>query len=138
MILIDTGPLVALFDKSDRYHRRCKKTLASVQEPLLTTWPVITEVMYLLSFSLRAQELCFDFIEAGGVEVYPTPASHIQRIHRLIKEYADLPMDLADASLVTLAEDQRTHTIFTLDHKDFRIYIPKHTKRFHLIPETLR
>ncbi len=138
MILIDTGPLVALFDKSDRFHKRCQMELGRIREPLLTTWPVLTEVMYLLSFSSRAQDLCLDFIESGGVDMDPTHASRLSRIHQLMHDYADLPMDFADASLVALAEDQAVTTMFTLDHKDFRIYRPKHTQRFRLIPETLR
>ena len=138
MILIDTGPLVALFDKSDRFHKRCKEVLSHIQEPLLTTWPVLTEVMYLLNFSNSAQELCLEFIESGGVDVPSVPSTQLRRIHRLMRDYADLPMDFADASLVALAEDHGITTIFTLDHKDFRIFTAQHTKRFHLLPETLR
>lgn len=138
MILIDTGPLVALFDKSDRFHKRCKNELSRIREPLLTTWAVLTEVMYLLNFSTLAQELCLEFIESGAVEIYAAQATHIRRIHQLMRDYADLPMDFADASLVALAEEKAVTTIFTLDHKDFRIYTPKHSKRFQLIPATVR
>jgi hypothetical protein len=135
MIIIDTGPLVALFDKSDHYHNVCKKTLKNIREPIITTWPVLTEVMYLLNFSFIAQELCLEFIVSGGINIHSENLKQLRRIHQLMKQYADLPIDLADASLVALAEEKGVTTIFTLDHKDFRIYIPKHLKAFSLIPE---
>lgn len=61
MIIIDTGPLVALFDKDDQYHNLCKKSLKLIKEPMITNWPVLTETMYLLSFSPVAQDLCLEF-----------------------------------------------------------------------------
>ncbi|MCP5002408.1 MAG: PIN domain-containing protein [Planctomycetes bacterium] len=136
MIIIDTGPLVALFDKSDKYHKICKKTLRNICEPITTTWPVLTEVMYLLNFSSAAQEICFEFIESGGVDVQTVDTNHLHRIRQLMKHYADLPMDFADASLVALAEEKKVSTIFTIDHRDFRIYVPKHSKSFRIIPKT--
>ena len=136
MIIIDTGPLVALFDKSDNYHKICKQTLRNICEPIITTWPVLTEVMYLLNFSSSAQEICFEFIESGGVDVQSVDTKHLHRIRQLMKHYADLPMDFADASLVALAEEKKVSTIFTIDHRDFRIYVPKHSKSFRIIPQT--
>ncbi len=135
MIIIDTGPFVALFDKSDHYHNICKATLKKIGEPIIATWPVLTEVMYLLNFSSKAQRLCFEFIESGAVDVHSENSKQLRRIHQLMKQYADLPIDFADASLVALAEEKRVTTIFTLDHKDFRVYVPKHSKAFYLIPE---
>ncbi len=134
MIIIDTGPIVALFDKSDQYHNVCKKVLKNIHEPIFTTWPVLTEVMYLLNFSSIAQELCLEFIETGGIDVNSQDLKQLYRIHQLMKQYADLPIDFADASLVALAEEKGITTIFTLDHKGFRIYVPKHLKFFSLIP----
>lgn len=137
MIIIDTGPLVALFDKSDYYHHLCKEILKHICEPLITTWPVLTEVMYLLNSSFRAQELCLEFLESGGVDIPSEDSNQLHRIHQLMKQYADLPIDFADASIVTLAERYKISNIFTLDHKHFRIYKPKHLKTFHIIPEKL-
>ena len=135
MIIIDTGPIVALFDKGDHYHNICKDTLKHICEPIITTLPVLTEVMYLLNFSSLAQELCLDFIESGGIDIHSENSNLFPRIHQLMKQYADLPIDFADASLIALAEERKITTIFTLDHKDFRIYKPKHLKAFNLIPE---
>lgn len=137
MIAVDTGPLVALFDKDDHYHKVCVDILKEIHEPLITTWPVLTEVTYLLSFSVKAQNLCLEFIKSGGVDIYPGNVSQIPRISELMLQYHDLPMDLADASLVLLAEENNLTTIFTLDHKDFRLYISSHAPSFHLIPEQL-
>jgi predicted nucleic acid-binding protein len=134
MIIIDTGPLVSLFDKDDRYHGLCKDVLRRIREPIITNWPVLTEAMYLLNFSSLAQELCLEFIESGGVFIQGGDSQHIYRIHQLMEQYSDLPIDFTDASLIVLAESEKITTIFTLDHKDFRIYAPKHIKRFLLIP----
>ena len=135
MISIDTGPLVALFDKSDHYHKTCKETLKHIRESIVTTWPVLTEVMYLLNFSSLAQELCLEFIESGGVDIHSGNSNQLHRIRQLMKQYADLSIDFADASLIALAEEKRIATVFTLDHKDFRIYAPKRLKKFSLIPK---
>ncbi|ODS32356.1 MAG: nucleic-acid-binding protein contains PIN domain protein [Candidatus Scalindua rubra] len=135
MIIIDTGPLVALFDRDDQYHKTCKKTFLSISEPLITTWPILTEVMYLLNFSSLAQELCFEFIVSGGLDISSENSKHINRIYQLMKKYNDLPIDFADASLVALAEERNITTVFTLDRKHFRIYKPKHRKAFNLLPK---
>lgn len=135
MIIIDTGPLVALFDKDDQYHNLCKKSLKLIKEPLITNWPVLTETMYLLSFSPLAQDLCLEFIESAGIIVRGGDSQEMLRIRQLMKQYKDLPIDFTDASIIVLAEAENIKTIFTLDHKDFRIYSPKHLKAFRLIPE---
>lgn len=135
MIIIDTGPMVALFDKDDNYHKDCKRVLAQIREPLITTWPVITEVMYLLNFSFLTQELCLDFIESGGVDIHAESCDRVQMIHQIMKKYKDLPMDFADASLLILAEEKGIKTIFTLDNRDFRAFAPRHVSSFHIIPE---
>lgn len=135
MIIIDTGPLVGLFDKDDQYHNLCKKSLKLIKEPLITNWPVLTEAMYLLNFSQVAQELCLEFIKSAGIAVRGGNSEDLSRIRQLMKQYKDLPVDFIDASIIALAEAEDVTTIFTLDHKDFRVYSPKHIKRFRLIPE---
>ena len=135
MIIIDTGPLVALFDKDDQYHNLCKKSLKLIKEPMITNWPVLTETMYLLSFSPVAQDLCLEFIESAGIIVRGGDSQEMPRIQQLMKQYKDLPIDFTDASIIVLGEAENIKTIFTLDHKDFRIYSPKHIKALRLIPE---
>ena len=134
MILIDTGPIVALFDKDDRYYTLCIEILKGIREPLVTTWPVVTECFYLLNFSWEVQDSLWLFIERGGIEIYPLDKGLLIRCRELMKQYHDLPMDLADATLVALADLLEVPKIFTLDHKDFSIYRLKQKKRFTLIP----
>jgi len=134
MILLDTGPIVAFFDASDHYHHTCIELLKTVNEPILTTWPVLTEAFYLLGFSWKAQDNLWEFMIRGGVDILSLNDTQQARCRQLMEKYSDLPMDLADGTLVTLAESQRIKKIFTLDHKDFKIYKPARTKNFTLIP----
>lgn len=137
MIAIDTGPIVALFDKNDDKHHLCLNIFKKVNEPIITTWPVLTEVFYLLSFSSRVQDDLWEFIERGVVSIYDINKDLMKTCRRLMKKYHDLSMDLADATLVAVAEAENISTIFTLDHKDFRIYKKEQGKHFRLLPERL-
>lgn len=137
MILIDTGPLVAFFDASDQYHQTCLDILKGLEGPLLTTWPVVTETFYLLNFSWKAQDYFWEFLIRGGVKIVDIEADVMARCRELMGKYKDLPMDLADATLVVLAESKRIKKIFILDHKDFKVYRPSHAKRFELLPTHL-
>jgi predicted nucleic acid-binding protein len=134
MILLDTGPIVAFFDASDHYHKPCVELLKGVNEPLITTWPVLTEAFYLLGFSWKAQDNLWEFIVRGGVEILSLDDKQQSRCRQLMEKYADLPMDLADGTLVVLAESKKVKKIFTLDHKDFQIYKPAHMRSFTLLP----
>jgi predicted nucleic acid-binding protein len=137
MILLDTGPIVAFFDRDDQYHALCLEALKKVREPLLTSWPVITECFYLLDFSSKVREDLWLFIERGGLEIFPLEKEHYPLCRNLMRRYKDLPMDLADATLVALAEALGISRVFTLDHKDFSIYRFKQTRRFSLISPKL-
>lgn len=137
MILIDTGPIVALFDRDDRHHDLCVEILKDVREPFVTTWPVLTECLYLLNFSWEVQDNLWLFIQRGGMEIYPLDRDLMIRCRELMKQYHDLPMDLADATLVAVADILEVPKIFTLDHKDFSIYRFKQKRRFALIPSKI-
>ena len=137
MILIDTGPLVAFFDASDQYHERCLDILKEIDGPLVTTWPALTEAFFLLDFSWKAQDGLWQFLIRGGVEIQDPDPTSLQRCRSLMEKYRDLPMDLADASLVVVAETLNIREIFTLDHRDFSVFRPSHVDCFDLIPSTL-
>jgi len=137
MILVDTGPLVAFFDASDRYHGTCLDLLREMDEKLCTTWPVITECFFLLDYSWKAQDNLWQFLVRGGLEIMSPEPDGFERCRWLMHKYRDLPMDLADASLVVLAEAKKIRHVFTLDHKDFSLYRPSHVGRFDLIPAQL-
>jgi uncharacterized protein len=123
VVLVDTGPLVALFDPSDADHERCKRALAQLrQKRRVTSLPVLTEAVYLLGFSPRAQQAVLAFVAAGAVEVAEFGPAQVSRAAALMRRYESLPMDFADATLVVLAEDLQTTSVFTLDRRDFSVY----------------
>ncbi|OGT82120.1 MAG: hypothetical protein A3H91_17305 [Gammaproteobacteria bacterium RIFCSPLOWO2_02_FULL_61_13] len=134
MVLIDAGPLVALINASDNHHERCAKVLRSLEEPLITVWPAFTEAMYLLGFSWRAQDALWELVDREGVGLVALDAGNHRRIRELMKKYRDLPMDLADAALVSVAEREGIARIFTLDRKDFQLYRPHRIGGFQIIP----
>jgi len=137
LILIDTGPIVAFFDKDDQYHALCIEILKDIREPLVTTWPVLTECFYLLNFSWEVQDSLWLFIQRGGIEIYPLEKELLNRCRELMKQYRNLPMDLADGTLVVLADLLEIPKIFTLDQKDFSIYRFKQKRRFTIIPSEI-
>ncbi|TGL46481.1 PIN domain-containing protein [Leptospira wolffii] len=119
--LIDSGPMIALFNASDEYHKSVFKFLKSYKGGLKTTWPVITEAVYLLSFSVSAQSDFLEWIERGGVQISEIAVRDLKYIKNRMQKYSDLPMDLADASLICLAEREEISKIVSID-SDFSIY----------------
>lgn len=134
-ILVDAGPLVALLHKDDRDHILCVDVLKSLREPLLTTWMPVTEAMYLLGFSVDAQVALLEIIERGILQVITLEIDELPNIRKLIRQYADLPMDFADATLVQVAKRQGIDRIFTLDRRDFNVYRLGRGKAFTIIPD---
>ena len=133
MILVDTGPLVALFDPADGSHDKCLGILKSIEEPIGTTVPVLTEAFHLLTPSSVGSQRLMDFIAEGGLTVWFLDDKSIIRAFELMIQYSDKPMDLADASLVVTAETERVRKIFTIDRSDFATYRVKRGHRyFHL------
>jgi len=122
MILADTGPLVALFDPADQDHKRCVAVLRGIEEPFCTTVPVLAEAFHLLDpGSIGAQRL-MDFVTAQGLDVWYLDDEILARMFELMMQYADHPMDLADASLVALAETLEARKVFTIDRGGFSSY----------------
>lgn len=123
VVLVDTGPLVALFDPSERAHVKCERALASLERTqLVTSIAVLTEATYLLAFSDAAQNALLSFVVAGAMEIADFGREDIARASTLMAKYRDLPMDFADATLVVLAERLRCTRVFTLDVRDFGVY----------------
>jgi hypothetical protein len=133
-VLVDTGPLVAVLDRSDPDHAKCVDTLQSIDERLITVWPVITEAMYLLRSFQTAQDALLEMVESNVVEVLTFETGDISRVRELIRKYRDLPMDFADAALVRVAEREKIRQVFTLDRRDFQIYRPSRLGRFAILP----
>ena len=122
MILVDTGPLVALFDPKDGHHARCVRTLKSIREPLFTTTPVLTEAFHVLGPDSAGSDQLRAFVEKGGLAVWFFDSPTLTRAFELMETYADHPMDLADASIVVAAESLTTRKVFTIDRRDFDTY----------------
>ena len=133
-MLVDAGPLVALLSGHDTHHRRCRAVFRKLRDPMLTVWPVLTEAMRLLRESWGNQDKLFGLLEVGSLEIAPLGPSELSRVRQLMQKYHDLPMDLADAALVTVAEREGIARIFTLDRRDFEVYRPAKIGRFSLLP----
>jgi len=124
MTLTDTGPLVALLDANDTCHVVCvdaSKRLPS--GPLRTTWPCFTEAMYLLGEvgGYRYQNALWQLRTAGRLILHDLTRTEIDRMVVLMEQYRDTPMDLADASIVAVAESRSLRRIFTVD-THFHVY----------------
>ena len=119
--LIDAGPMIALFDKSDRYHKHVMKFLKDFDDELVTTWPVVTEVSHMLDFNIKVQIDFLKWLDIGAVNIYQTLQSDIKRIIVLSEKYIDVPMDLADSSLIVASEKLGIKDILTID-SDYDIY----------------
>lgn len=133
-VLIDAGPLVALIDRSDPHHRSCREALATIRETLGTVWPAFTEAMYLLRSSAKAQAALWGMITVGGIHLIELGPADCARMRELMWKYRDLPMDLADAALVRVAERDRLRRVFTIDRHNFQLYRPHRIGRFEIVP----
>lgn len=119
--LIDAGPLIALFDKDDKFHISIKDFLKKYEGRLYTTWPVITEVLHMLDFSVDTQRNFLKWVNLGAIEVIQINVDDILRIIDLSKKYSDVSMDFADASLIIISELKNIKEIISID-SGFYIY----------------
>jgi hypothetical protein len=133
MTVVDTGPLVALFDPQDAQHERCVEALREIHEPILTTMPVLAEAFHMLGPASIGADRLRDFIEGGGLSVWFFERSSLTRAFELMESYADHRMDLADASLVAAAEVMNAKRVFTIDRNDFQAYRVRRGHRYHTL-----
>ena len=126
-IIVDAGPLIALFDKDDKYHNSVIKFLKGFDGQLITSWPVITEVTHLLSFNVNVQTDFLEWLKREAVAIINLENIHLERIIQLSKKYSDVPMDLADSSLIAIAELRNITDIITI-YSDYYIYKTKNKK----------
>ena len=119
--LIDAGPLIALFDKNDDYHKSMLKFLQKYEGRLVTSWAVITEVLHMLDFNEHVQTDFLKWIERDAIEIPVLNNNYLSRIIELSEKYADIPMDFADATLIVISEIERIKEIITID-SDFHVY----------------
>ena len=131
-IIVDAGPLIALFDKDDKYHNSVIKFLKTFDGQLITSWPAITEVTHLLSFNVNVQIDFLEWLKREAVAIINLENIHLERIIQLSKKYSDVPMDLADSSLIVIAELTNITDIITID-SDYYIYKTKNKKSLNNI-----
>lgn len=133
MIIVDTGFWLTLANKNDSAHQLANKLFQKLgNEKFITTWCVVTETCYLLQkrVNIDAPKLFIRKISMGLLQVFDLKQSHCLRIEQLMEQYRDLPMDLADASLVILAEELGHGRILSVDYRDFNTYRWKNTEPF--------
>ena len=119
--IVDTGPLVAFLDGSEKYHHWVAARIEQLDAPLLVCEPVIAEAMHLLARLPRAQDVLLEFLDSGALRLAFHIEEHVAALRKLRQKYRDRPMSLADACIVRMAEIHQHHAILTLDG-DFLIY----------------
>jgi predicted nucleic acid-binding protein len=119
--LIDSGPLIALFDKSDKYHTKVLEFLKDYEGELITSWAVVTEVTHMLDFNLNAQIDFLKWVELGAVKIYDIKQNELKSMIEMIQKYTNVPMDFADSSLIYIAHKENIKNIVSID-SDFDIY----------------
>jgi predicted nucleic acid-binding protein len=129
--IVDTGPLVAFFDRAEQHHRWIAERIEELDAPLLVCEPVLAEAMYLLARYPRAQDALFELLQNGALEIAFQIEEHVGALRKLLQKYRDTPMSLADACVLRMAEIHERHAILTLD-SDFSVY-RKHSR----VPLTL-
>jgi hypothetical protein len=128
-VIVDTGPIIALFDAGDSYHPRALDFVRSVRARLLSTMAVVSEAMYMLQDSLQARQDLLAWIKVGGITLVEPEDGDFERVSQLIEKYADLPMDFTDAVVVALCERLGINHIASVD-RDFAIYRYKGRTKF--------
>ena len=122
--VVDSGPLLALFDRDDAHHARVRQTLQRNPDlRLITTWPVLTETSALLASRVsKDTELEFlDWVAAGGIKVDALDNADLEAMIGLLRKYRDLPFDFADTSVAALAAALGIDRILSVD-RDFDVY----------------
>jgi len=137
-ILLDTGPLVAILNRNDHYHRVCVEQSHLVLGRRFTTWPVLTEAAWLLRKDNRAIQALMSLVSTKAIEVIDLDDIAAGWISNFLNTYSDRQAQLADASLMFLANELRIETIFTLDVRDFSVYRTEHNSHLQIVPTTLR
>ncbi len=134
-ILIDTGPLVCLFDRREEHYEICSEQATTLPGRLYTCLPVITEAAYLLNRQdSRLVDLLFAACRDRVYQLLPIVASDFESIRTIRNRYSDLALDFADAALMHIAERERIEHVFTLDRRDFGVFQTAAGKSLRIMP----
>jgi hypothetical protein len=132
--LIDTGAILALLDRDDRWHARCADAFAELRLPLATSAAILAELFHLLGDEPRDVAAAWGLLRSGAITLLPIDDGDLADLEGLMKRYADRPMDFADATLVHLARRERLNIMFTVDNNDFDTYRIDGRRRFRIVP----
>lgn len=133
--LIDTGAILAVLDRDDRWHEACERALHSIPLPLATTSAVLCELFHLVGDDARAVEAAWRFVHSGALRLVAVGHDELPALDALMRKYRDRPMDFADASLVHVAGRERLGLVFTIDRADFETYRWAGRRRFRVVPD---
>ena len=133
-VLADTGPLVALLNRSDSRHAAATEALVSLRTPLFTCWPVLTEAAYLLRSQPAAVRSLLSSIDSGFLQLLPLGPADIEPISDILEQYEDQSFQLADAVLMYLADREAIPHVFTFDRRDFSVFRTRAGKSLTLMP----
>ncbi len=132
--VIDTGAILALVDRDDDWHEACLDAYNHNRLPWLTTEAVLTEAFYLVRRNLRDDRGVWTLLRSGAIRMSAVTDSELPQIEALMAQYADRPMDFADATLVHLASRESLSTVLTIDQDDFETYRLPGRKKFTVLP----
>jgi predicted nucleic acid-binding protein len=133
-ILLDTGAWYAILDRREQAHSQCVAVLQAATNRLFSTEAVLTEMLWLVEGLREGPRKCAEFVRRGVVTLVPISAETLGRAVELMEKYRNVPMDFADATLVTLGEDLGLDRVFTLDRRGFGIYRLHGRRPFHILP----
>jgi len=133
-VILDTGPWVALIDHSQGKHGECVEWFRQFDGEIFSSEAVLTEVLYLLNFSFKAQSAAFDFVLNGAITLVASHLESLRKAKKLMEKYKDVPMDYADATLVCLADDLSIPQVVTFDVRGFGIYRSPSRRPFTILP----
>jgi predicted nucleic acid-binding protein len=134
--LIDTGAILALLDRSDRWHTACVEAFRQLRLPLLTSTAVLTELFHLVGDTRAEMEAAWRFVRSGALLLGTIEDAELPHLHGLMSRYWDRPMDFADATLVYLAKRESLSVILTVDQADFATYRIEGKRQFRVLPRT--
>ena len=132
--LVDTGAILALLDRGDRWHSRCVAAFEKLRLPLATSAAVLAELFHLVGDHPGEVAAAWRFLRSGAVTVLAITDEDLPEIEALMEKYHDRPMDFADATLVHLARRENLTTVFTVDNDDFETYRVDGVRRFLVVP----
>lgn len=133
--LIDTGALLALLDRDDKWHAACAAAFDRVRLPLGTTGAVLAEFFHLLGTNKRDQDAAWQLLRSGAIKVIGLDDADLPELQSLMQRYRDRPMDFADATLVHASSKLKLADIMTIDHGDFETYRMAGRRKFRILPE---